>query len=329
MLIGYIMNLNIAVIGAGSFGTAIAQLASNNVKKVYLYARRKSLVENIINTGYNQDYYPSLKLNDNIIAINTFEELNDADIVFLCIPSLGLRKTLKLLIPNLKKDVILVNAAKGIEYPSLKSMSTIISEYIETEPVVLSGPNFAYEVAASLFTISNIASHSEKNLKIVKRVLDTNSFKCKANLDIIGTEWCGVIKNINAIAYGLCEGMNLNDNIRYAVLTKGFNETMDIIESLGGLRETVHDYCGFGDLVLTSTSKESRNHTMGMLYGQRLVVDEKASGIIFEGKNSIKAVKDICDNNNVDSVVVNFVYDVIINSMTPIKAFKKLWEIME
>ena len=120
-----------------------------------------------------------------------------------------------------------------------------------------------------LFTAANISSNNSKNLDLVKKVLTTDKFNVKINDDIIGTECCGVIKNINAIAYGICEGMNINDNARYAVLTKGFNETKDIIEAMGGKRSTVDDYCGFGDLVLTATSRESRNHTLGMLYGQR------------------------------------------------------------
>ena len=95
------------------------------------------------------------------------------------------------------------------------------------------------------------------------------------------------------------------------------------------MESTAGEYCGFGDLVLTSTSFESRNHTLGMLYGQRLIVDEKASGVVFEGKNSIMAIKDICDNNNIKSVIVNFVFDVIVNQIPPKIAFRDLWENIE
>ena len=113
------------------------------------------------------------------------------------------------------------------------------------------------------------------------------------------------------------------------MLTKGFNDTIRIIESVGGKSQTVREYCGFGDLILTSTSKESRNHTLGILYGQRLIINENASGIVFEGKNSIRAVKDICTNNGVESHVVDFVYEVIIDKITPIQAFNKLWDNLE
>ncbi len=323
------MDLKVSVIGAGGLGTAIAQLISVNADTVYLYARRKEVVEEIAKTRYNTEYYPNLKLADNIVPINDFKHVKECDIVFLCVPSSGIRSPLKELSKSICKDCILVSTAKGIEYPSLKTMSEIVTEYFDRSPVILSGPNFASEIALSLFTVANIASNNTKHLDKVKKVLTTDEFKVKLNKDVIGTECCGVVKNINAIAYGICEGMNLNDNARYAVLTKGFNETKDLIEALGGKRDTVNDYCGFGDVVLTSTSGESRNHTLGMLYGQRIVVDEKASGIIFEGKNSIMAIKALCDKNSVNSTIVNFVYDIIVNSIPPKLAFKKLWDEME
>ena len=323
------MGLKVSVIGAGGLGTAIAQLISVNADSVYLYARRKEVVDEITKTGHNTEYYPNLKLADNIIPVNDFKLVKECDIVFLCVPSSGIRSPLKELSKSICKDCILVSTAKGIEYPSLKTMSEIVSEYFDRSPVILSGPNFASEIALSLFTVANIASNNPEHLDTVKKVLTTDEFKVKLNEDVIGTECCGVIKNINAIAYGICEGMNLNDNARYAVLTKGFNETKDLIEALGGSRDTVNDYCGFGDVVLTSTSGESRNHTLGMLYGQRIVVDEKASGIIFEGKNSIMAIKALCDKTSVDSAIVDFVYDIIVNSIPPKIAFKKLWNKME
>ena len=323
------MSLKVSVIGAGGLGTAIAQLISVNTDSVYLHARRKEVVDQIAKTGYNTEYYPNLKLADNIIPVDNFSYIKDSDIVFFCVPSFGIRNALKDLSNYICEDCIIVSTAKGIEYPSLNTMSQIVKEYFNRSPVVFSGPNFAFEIALSLFTIANIASDDVKSLEPVKKVLTTDKFKAKINDDVIGTEYCGVLKNINAIAYGICEGMNLNDNARYAVLTKGFNETKDIIESLGGKRETVSDYCGFGDLVLTATSRESRNHTLGMLYGQKIVVDEKASGIIFEGKNSIKAIKELCDKNSVNSTIINFVYDVILDLTPPKIAFNNLWDEIE
>lgn len=323
------MDLNVGVIGAGALGTAISQQISENISELILLLRNKELCDDINNLGYNTQYYPNSKLNDNIKATIDINDLSDCDIIFLAIPSSAFRKTLEDLKPIVKKDVIIVTTAKGIEYPSLKTMGKIIEEYFDDNYVALSGPNFASEIMLNLPTVTNIASKSYENSLKVKKVLTTKQFKVKIIDDICGIELCGILKNINAIANGICEGMNVNENARFGILTRGFKDTIMIIEAMGGKSETVHEYCGFGDLILTSTSHESRNHTLGILYGQRLIIDENASGIVFEGKNSIKAIKEICSNNNISSGTVNIVYDVIIKKITPTKAFNKLWENIE
>ena len=323
------MTLNVGVIGAGSLGTAIAQIMSENVNEVLLHVRKQELCDDINNKRYNTQYYPSQKLKENIKATVDVDDLKNCEIIFLAIPSSAFRDTLKNLKEVISNDTILVTTAKGIEYPSLKTMGDLISEYFDENYVALSGPNFASEIMLNQPTVTNISSRNPENSRKVKEVLATKQFKVKIIDDIKGIELCGVLKNVNAIANGICEGMNINENARYSILTRGFIDTIRIIESFGGNSATAHEYCGFGDLILTSTSFESRNHTLGILYGQRLIIDEVASGIVFEGKNSIRAVKDICDNNSIHSDIVNFVYNVIIDKQAPIKAFNKLWETIE
>jgi len=323
------MDLKVGVIGAGALGTAISQQISKNVSQLILFLRNRDLCDDINNLGYNTQYYPNSRLNDNIKASVDIDDLSDCDIIFLAIPSSAFRQTLRDLQPVVKNDAVIVTTAKGIEYPSLKTMGNLIEEYFDENYVALSGPNFASEIMLDLPTVTNIASRSYENSLKVKQVLTTKQLKVKIIDDVKGIEICGVLKNINAIANGICEGMNVNENARFGILTKGFKDTIMIIEAIGGKSETVHEYCGFGDLILTSTSYESRNHTLGILYGQRLIIDEQASGIVFEGKNSIRAIKDICLDNEVHSDIVNFVFEVIIKKTTPTKAFNKLWENIE
>jgi len=316
---------NVGVVGAGSFGTAISQIISKNVENVFLYSRREKIAKDIEKTRYNSEYYPNTKLRNNIIPTNNFEDIKKCNTVFICVPSSAFKRTIQD-IKNLDiNDFIIVTTAKGIEYPSLNTMGRIVEEYFDDSYVALSGPNFASEIMLDLATACNIASKNVENAEKIKKTLQTENFKVKIIDDVIGLELCGVIKNINAIAYGICEGMNINENARYAILTKGFNDTKKIISKVGGNESTLDQYCGFGDLVLTSTSKESRNHTLGMLYGQKIIVDEKSSGVVFEGKNSIMAVKNICDKNSVNSPIVDFVYNVIVNQENSKTSFKKLW----
>ena len=199
----------VGVIGAGSLGTALAQTIAENVDTVYLQLRREDLAKTINSTGYNSEYYPNTKLRNNIIATTDLNDLKDCKIIFLSIPSSAFRSVLEQLQTIIPNDTILVTTAKGIEYPSLKTMGKLIEEYFDENYVGLSGPNFASEIVLNLATVSNIASKSKENALKVKKVLSTPQFKVKILDDVVGLEICGVIKNINAIANGICEGMNI------------------------------------------------------------------------------------------------------------------------
>lgn len=320
------MVFNIGVIGAGSMGTAMSQSIADNVDKLFLYARNKKICDEINNNHYNSQYYPNLRLKDNIIAINDLKMLNEVDIIFLCIPSSIIREMAMSLKDIISPNCVIVSAAKGIEKQSNKRMTEVIEEIINRPAVALSGPNIASEMARNFSTATTIACSDENYLKLVKKSLQSHFFKVNSNTDVIGTELCGIIKNVLAISQGICEGLDINDNARFALFTKSYNETKDIIEILGGNRDSVDDYCGFGDIVTASTLSVSRNHTLGVLYGQGIVVDEKSSGILFEGRNTANILKNLCDKHDFESLTVNFVYDVIVNKKNPKLAFNKFWD---
>lgn len=319
------MSINVGVIGAGSMGTAVAQTIASNTK-VFLYARREEVAKDINETHFNSQYFPNVKLNENIVAINDLNKLKNVKIIFLCIPSSIMRDIVTKLNNIVEDECIYVNTAKGIENKTNKRMSEIIEEVTHKPAVVFSGPNIASEMVKNLSAATTIACRNNDYLDEVLNVLVTKSFKVNANLDVIGTEFCGIIKNVIAISQGICEGMEINYNARFTIFTKSYNETKDIIERLGGKRSTVDDYCGFGDIVTASTLSVSRNHTLGVLYGQGIVIDEKASGVLFEGKNTAIILKGICDDLGINSLTVNFVYDVIINKVNPKTAFDELWD---
>lgn len=320
------MKLNVAVIGAGAMGTAISQSIAKNVNKLFLYARKEEISNEINSKHYNTHYYPNLKLKDNIIGINDFSKLNQVKVIFLCIPSSTVRELTTELNKVISNDCIIITTAKGLESTTNKRMTEIIEEITKRPAVALSGPNIASEMAKNLSTATTIACSDENYLKIVERILKTKKFKVNSNTDVIGTEFCGVIKNVLAISQGICEGLDINDNARFALFTKSYNETKDLIELLGGNRDTVDDYCGFGDIITASTLSVSRNHTLGVLYGQGIVVDEKSSGILFEGKNTAIILKKLCEKNNFESLTVNFVYDIIVNKNNAKLSFNNFWD---
>ena len=317
---------NIGVVGAGAMGTAIAQTICDNTKNVLLYARREEIANTINETHVNNDYFPDVRLKDNIIAINDLNDLKIAEIIFLTLPSSTIREVTRNLKDIISDECIIVNTAKGLEKGSKKRMSEVIEEETGRPAAVLSGPNIAAEMVKRTFSSASIACKNEQYLEKVKKALSTPKFKVSASEDVIGVEYCSVIKNVIAISQGICEGMKINDNARFSVFTKTYNETKDLIEKFGGNRNTVDDYCGFGDIITASTLNVSRNHTLGVLYGQKIVVDEKASGILFEGKNTIVILKELCKKYNIDCATVDFTYNVIINRINPKKAFEEFWD---
>lgn len=319
------MSFKVGIIGAGSMGTALAQTIAKNTE-VLLYGRREVIVEDINNNGFNSQYFPGIKLHDNIVAINDYNELKDAEIIFLCIPSSVVRETVIELKKVVNESCIYVNTAKGIENKTNKRMTEVIGEVIEDDVVALSGPNIASEMVRNFPASTTIGCNNHEYLNKVKDVLTSDTFKVNALDDVIGTEFCGIIKNVIAISQGICEGMEINYNAKFTVFTNSFIEAKDIIEKLGGKRDTVDNYCGFGDIITASTLSVSRNQTLGVLYGKGIVVDEQASGILFEGKNTTKILKRMCDELNINSLTVDFVYDVIIKKVNPKIAFYSLWE---
>lgn len=320
------MTFNVGVIGAGSMGTAISQILAENVENLYLYARNNEICNEINTKHHNSIYYPNIILKDNIIGINNLEELSNVDIIFLCIPSSTIREITIKLNNIISKKCIIVSTAKGIEKNTNKRMTEIIEEIIKRPAVALSGPNIATEMVKNLPGSTTISCSDENYLKTVKNILETSEFKVNANTDVIGTEFCGVIKNVIAISQGIIEGLNMNDNARFALFTKSYNETKDLIEKIGGNRDTVDDYCGFGDIITASTLSVSRNHTLGVLHGQGIVIDEKSTGILFEGKNTVKILKQMCDKYNITCLTIDFVYDVIINKNNAKIAYTTFWE---
>ena len=285
-------------------------------------------MNDIQNTQRNLEYFPNIQLSPNIEPIYKYESGLDSEIIFFCVPSSAVRDVSREVKDLINPETILVSTAKGIEYPSGKTMSQIIFEETGKHPVILSGPNFASEIVLNQPTATTIASSEAKGLGKVQKALTTEEFRVETTDDVVGTEMCSILKNINAIAYGICEGMNLNENARFAVLNKSFRETKEIVTRLGGKPETVDGFCGLGDMVLTSTSNQSRNHTLGILYGQKITVDEKSSSILFEGKKSVMAIKQVCNQNRINCDVCEFTNAVLNHQESPEIAFRELWSKM-
>jgi len=321
---------NVGIIGAGSLGTSLAQVVAPNVQQVTIFARRTAIVEDIIKNHQNSEYYPHIHLKSNITAKVSFTWDKDPEIIFFCVPSSAVRETCQILHKE-HEDLssIIVSTAKGIEYPSLLRMSQIIEEIISIKPIVFSGPTFASEMISHLPTAVTLAGDDVNKKQKVREAIVSEFFHVEMSKDVTGVEFCSILKNIYSIAFGICEGIDINENARYAIFTRSFQEMKNILENIGGEAATADCYCGFGDLTLTSASRKSRNYTLGLLYGKKIAIDEKSSGILFEGKKSILGIKQLCIKNGITTPVLDFVHDIVINKVNSHLAFRNLWHAME
>ncbi|MBI2647092.1 NAD(P)-dependent glycerol-3-phosphate dehydrogenase, partial [Candidatus Woesearchaeota archaeon] len=253
-----------SIIGAGTWGTTLAILLGEKGFDVKLWVRREELVNEIESTRENRQYLPSIKIPNNVIADNSLKNVvEDSEMIISAIPSEFLRATIKDIKPYFKNQIV-VSATKGIEHHTCKRMSQVIEDELgKIKIAVLSGPNHAEEVSAKMPTASVVASKDKETSKAVAECLATPYFKLYQLNDVTGVEICGALKNISAIATGVCDGFGFGDNARASIITLGLMEMNNFGKHFGAKRGTVYGLAGVGDLIATCTSRHSRNRFVG------------------------------------------------------------------
>lgn len=263
------MKMNIGVVGAGAWGTALAMTASKAGNNVRLWAREPEVVEQI-NQTHETPFLPNAVLPTEIEATNNMRDtLQWADCILMVVPAQFTRSVFEQMVPHLKTTTPVVLCAKGIELSTGLLMSEIVQEIRpQTQLVVLSGPGFAAEVAKEQPTAVTIASESQMIAERICRLMKTAYFRPYSATDIITPEVCGAMKNVLAIASGISDGCGFGDNARAALLTRGLAEMSRFAVAVGGKKDSVLGLAGFGDLMLTANSKQSRNYSFGFDVGQ-------------------------------------------------------------
>jgi glycerol-3-phosphate dehydrogenase (NAD(P)+) len=278
----------VAVIGAGSWGTAVAAIAAPKVTTV-LWARRPELAKQINDEHRNGDYLADYPLPDTLQATDDLEEaLTDADVVVMGVPSHGFRDILAEAHDFMAPGVPIVSLTKGVEQESLKRMTEVVEEVTPAHPRgVLTGPNLAKEIMAGQPAASVVAMTDESLAADLQQVFSTDVFRVYTNPDVIGCELAGALKNVMAIASGMADGMGFGDNTRAALITRGLAELTRLGCALGGQPLTFSGLAGMGDLVATCISHQSRNRHVGEQLGKGRTIDE----IIAEMKMVAEGVK--------------------------------------
>ena len=324
----------IAVIGAGSWGTALAILLGEKGHKVSLWARRKELADEINEKKENRQYLKGIKIPSSVTATHSMKDaVENSGMVVFAVPSEFLRHTVKSFSEFIHKDAIVVHVAKGIEEDTGKLMSKILEEELPQAKsiVVLSGPNHAEEVAFKLPTATVVASESKSAGELAAKVFSTPYFKTYPHDDVTGVEICGAIKNIVAIAIGVCDGLKLGDNAKASILTLGLSEMSVIARKFGAKRETCYGLAGVGDLVATCYSNHSRNRLVGeeLAKGKSIAqIKKEMCGMIAEGIKNTKAVYQLCKNNGLETPLISHVHKVLYRGMDLKEAIGQLLDII-
>ena len=259
----------VSILGGGAWGTALAQVCARAGLAPLLWALEPEVVQAINADHDNPLFLPGIALDEAIRATDKASDLLDADFLLAVVPAQHLRAALAGLAADFPSGLPVVLCAKGIEAGSLKLMSQVLAETLPTAaPAVLSGPSFAAEVAKGLPTAVTLAAADAELARTLAEAIATPTFRPYVSDDMIGAEAGGAIKNVLAIACGICEGRGLGKSAQAALITRGFAELTRLAVALGGEAETVAGLCGLGDLVLTCSSPASRNMSVGLALGR-------------------------------------------------------------
>lgn len=313
--------VSLAVVGAGAWGTMLAQLlAQNPALSVTLWARRAELAAQLAHTC-KTPYVPGLNLSKRFTVTDSLATITDAEAIFIAVPSRNLRDVLGALPPVRA----LVSGTKGLEQGTLKRPSEIIAEYQpQAALAALSGPNLVAELARGLPSSATVASSNPELAQNVQNWLNQGAFRVYTGTDLVGLELGGALKNVIALAAGMCDGLGLGDNAKAALVTRGLAEMVRLGVSLGGRVETFYGLSGLGDLIATCSSRGSRNHQAGVRFARgETLSDLEAAHLTAEGVPTVRAVVAYAREGGLELPISEAVYEVI-DGKAPEAAIREL-----
>jgi len=318
----------IGVIGAGSWGIALAVLLHKNGHQVSVWSILKDEIEMLNRDREHRDKLPGVKLAEEIIFTNNLEEsVKGMDILVMAVPSPFIRSTAKLLQDLVVENQIVLNVAKGIEESTLLTMSQIIEEELSTVKVaVLSGPSHAEEVGRMIPTTIVVGAKEKETAEFIQNVFMNEVFRVYISPDVLGIELGAALKNVVALAAGIADGLGYGDNTKAALITRGIAEIARLGTAMGGKFETFTGLSGIGDLIVTCASMHSRNRRAGILIGKGLTMDEamKEVKMVVEGVYSAKAALALSQKYQVQLPIIEQVNEVLFQNKPADQAVKEL-----
>jgi glycerol-3-phosphate dehydrogenase (NAD(P)+) len=317
---------SVLVLGAGSWGSALALALARNQHSVYLWDIDSDLISNIKKDKCNNRYLPEINFPDNLVPIESIEQApTDIKLIVNAVPCHGLRSSLQLLKSFSGVSVCL--ACKGFEPGTQKLNHIVVEEEINGCSVaILSGPSFAKEVAKGLPTAVTIAGTDDDSTQAFSDLFHSDVFRIYTQDDYIGVQIGGAVKNVMAIAAGIADGLGFGANTRSALITRGLHEIMQLGLAMGAKQETFMGLAGLGDLVLTCTDDQSRNRRLGLLLAEGLSIEEASDkiGQAIEGLKTAKEVSELAKKYNIEMPITEQVNKVLNSECSPREAVQNL-----
>jgi len=318
----------VAVIGAGSWGTAISSLLAGAGHEVVLWSRRESVVSAINEGRHNPCYLSEVKLAPALRATGDIAEaVAGAEVIAIAVPSQGMRSVVSGLVGRVGDSQTIVSLTKGLETGSLLRMSRVIAEELPGVAVgVLSGPNHAEEVSLNIPCATVVAADDAAIATQLRDLFMTPAFRVYVNGDVVGVEMAAATKNVIAIAAGISDGLGYGDNAKAALMTRGLAEMTRLGVALGGRQATYAGLAGIGDLIATCTSRHSRNRAVGERLARGQGVDETQAelGMVAEGVKTVEAVCALADRLGLQMPISQAVFDVVYNGKEPYVCVEEL-----
>ena len=310
----------VAVLGGGSFGTVLANLAASNDYKVSLWVRDAEQALRINSEGANTSYHPELKLSDNIQATDDLNEvMRDASIIFIATPSIIFEQIMHRISKLIDNKAYVISCTKGILENPFRSMTDVIQNKIKNDVGVLSGPNLAKEIAQNKIAGTVIASNNEDLIKLVKDALSSKTFKIFSSNDIQGVELGGALKNIYAIICGLADSLEVGENALGLILTRSMAEMSRFAVAKGANPVTFLGLSGMGDLVTTCTSTLSRNYQLGHNLGTGMGLDDAKDNVgqVAEGIRTLEVIRNESISLDLKMPLIESLYNIIHKKSSP------------
>lgn len=323
--------MRVAVIGAGSWGTAIAWLLDQKGYEVSMWAREEDIAQKITETHHNPVYLPHVEFSERVSASSDMETvLKGADSAVMVTPSVGVRTTAEMMKPFVADDLPIVILSKGVEGHTSMLMTQVLEDVFGNSARIagLSGPNHAEEVSKGIPSATVVAANNMKTAEYFQQLFSTNFFRVYTNDDVIGVEMCGAGKNIVAIACGMCDGLGLGDNTKASLMTRGIAELARLGETVGANPRTYMGLAGMGDMIVTCTSKHSRNRALGELIakGGTLEEFEEKTRMVAEGAVACKTIHELAQKKGIELPLTEVVHDILYNGHSPREAAEYLME---